>query len=498
MSKTCRRLTTTRALLGLALATCVAGAAGSSVGGAAAAACPTYNPPNALTLAGGTPQSAQLGAPFSDPLQVTLVNTNGCPLTTPLAGIAVTFAAPGGGPSGTFSSSGSNEVLVGTNVSGDATAPQFTANRLAGGYQLVASSDYGSVSFSLVNTASGVAATITPGGSASQSATVGSRYAQPLQATVLDVNGSPIDGATVTFTIGSAGGAAGAGGGASGPGANFDGAGVQVNELTNASGIATSPLFTANATAGRFTATAATVGTNDLASYPLDNIAGKPPTIRINGNAKQSAPVGAAYAKPLQVKVRDGAGRPLQGASVTFTLGAAGTGGAGTASTAGAGFTGGAAQATETTNAAGLATSPRLTANTTAGTFTATVTTTGTSKAARFVLHNRAGKPTAVSAGTAATESTTVGTRFPIRLAVTVTDKYGNPVAGVAVSFSAPARGASGRFGGTKRATTTKTDAKGIAVAPPFVANRTAGGYVVRASVAGRSAAFALVNQPAL
>jgi hypothetical protein len=496
MSKIRCRLTITRVLLMLALVTFVGGAAGFASGRAAAAECPIYNPPNALTLAGGTPQSAQLGMPFSDPLQVTLTNTNGCPITTPLAGIAVTFAAPGSGPSGTFSSSGSNEVLVGTNASGAAAAPEFTANRLAGGYQLVASSDYGSVSFSLVNTASGVAATITPGGSASQSATVGSRYTQPLQATVLDVNGSPIDGATVTFTLGSAGGG-GAGTGASGPGASFDGAGAQVIELTNASGIATSPLFTANSTTGKFTATAATAGTNALASYSLDNLADKPPTINAVGDAKQSALVGSGYAKPLQVKLRDGTGQPLQGASVTFTLGAVGSG-AGTASAAGASFTGGAGQATETTNAAGVATSPRLTANTTAGTFAATATTNGTTTAARFVLHNRAGRPTAVSAGTAATESTTVGTRFPVRLAVTVTDKYGNPVTGVTVDFSAPSRGAGGHFGGKRRTSEAKTDAKGIAVAPPFVANHTAGGYVVRARVAGHAAAFALVNQPSL
>src|SRR5580692_642966 len=105
MSKLGSRQTVTRGLFALALTTCLSGAAGFAIGGAAAAACPTYNPPNALTLTGGTPQSAQLGTPFSEPLQVTLANTNGCPITTPLAGIAVTFAAPGGGPSGTFSSS---------------------------------------------------------------------------------------------------------------------------------------------------------------------------------------------------------------------------------------------------------------------------------------------------------------------------------------------------------------------------------------------------------
>jgi hypothetical protein len=41
-----------------------------------------------------------------------------------------------------------------------------------------------------------------------------------------------------------------------------------------------------------------------------------------------------------------------------------------------------------------------------------------------------------------------------------------------------------------------RTDADGIAIAPPFVANGTPGGYVVTATVAGATgaAAFALVN----
>jgi hypothetical protein len=90
-----------------------------------------------------------------------------------------------------------------------------------------------------------------------------------------------------------------------------------------------------------------------------------------------------------------------------------------------------------------------------------------------------------------------VGTRFPVRLAVTVTDKNGNDVAGVTVRFTAPGHGASGRFNGTTRMVVIRTDAKGVAVAPRFVANRTAGGYVVSARTGGHSAAFALVNLPA-
>ncbi len=114
-----------------------------------------------------------------------------------------------------------------------------------------------------------------------------------------------------------------------------------------------------------------------------------------------------------------------------------------------------------------------------------------------FALHNLPGKPAAVAAGVAATESTAAGARFPVPLAVTVTDKDDNPVAGVTVRFSSPLRGASGDFDGKKHTATATTDAKGVAVAPPFLANHTQGGYVVRATAAGHAAAFALVNQPA-
>jgi protocatechuate 3,4-dioxygenase beta subunit len=546
-------------------------------------------------------------------LQVELQASNGCPVTTQVAGTVITFTAPSSGAGGTFASSGSNTVTVGANSSGGATAPGFTANGAAGSYTVTAASSYGSVAFSLTNTATGIAATITGRTPTSRSATVGSRYAEPLQATVLDANGDPVEDAPVTFTLGTGGGGGGgAGGSAASPGATFDGgagqatvntdssgtatsptltanstagtftatastAGVaepalfslvnvagppptiralaptrqsatvgaryakplavtvldgtgrpvqgatvtfslgpgvggaggggaspsasfpggasQATEVTDASGTATSPAFTANATPGRFSATATTSGTPDAASFALDNLAGRSPTLAVIGASGRSAAVGAHYARPLQVRVRDGSGEPVEGASVTFTLGAGGAGGAGGSSgSAGASFVGGQAQASATTDAAGIATSPRLVANTVAGTFVATATTNGTAAAAGFSLRNLAGAVTAITPGVAASESTATGARFPVRLAVTVTDPHGNPVSGVAVTFTAPARGVSGRFDG-RRTVEVKTDAKGVAVAPPLVANGLAGGYVVRASAGGHSAAFALINQ---
>ena len=157
-----------------------------------------------MTLVAGTPQTATLGSAFATGLQVALSNSDGCPVTSTAAGIPVTFSAPSSGASGVFFASGSNTVVVGADASGAVAAPPFTANTAAGRYTVTASSQYGSLSFSLTNTAAGIPARIVAIPLKSRSARVMSRFPQPLQVTVLDANGNPVAGTTVTFTLGSA------------------------------------------------------------------------------------------------------------------------------------------------------------------------------------------------------------------------------------------------------------------------------------------------------
>ena len=492
---TMRLLAVGLAALGLPLGCLPAAASGDSTSTSSTLTCPTYNPPSTLSLIAGTPQSAKLGLPFDTDLQVALTNPNGCPITTPLAGIAVTFTAPGGGPSGTFSASGANAVLVGTDASGTARASLFTANMLPGGYLVTASSPVGSVTFSLANTASGVPANVVPLAPQSQSATVATRYPAPLQARVLDADGNPVQGAEVTFGLAS-GGATGGNSAGEAAGAIFDGGGSQAEELTNTDGIATSPRFVAGTVAGRFTGTAMVAGIGEPLSFALNNLPDRPPRVSAVGKWPQSTQVGRSYSRPLEVRVLDAPGHPSQGITVTFTLASNSQGSAATG--AGASFPGGLTQANAVTNAHGVATSPRFKANAAAGAFRAIATVAGASNALAFGLRNQAGKPSSISAGAAADESTSVGARFPIPLAVTVADENGNPVPGVLVRFSAPAHGASGTFAHRHRRThtiTVKTNSRGIAVAPAFVANETGGGYVVTATAGDARAAFALVNQ---
>jgi hypothetical protein len=444
---------------------------------AVAAACPSVNRPNMLKIVAGSPQTAQLEKPFQTNLQVTLANSNGCPLTGPLGGFWVDFSAPASGPSGTFASSGTNEVTVGTDANGTATAPEFTANGTAGGYTVHVASDYGAVDLYLTNTASGVATSIAASGQVEQVATVNSQYRQPLQAQVFDLEGRPVQGVSVTFSLGT---------GASGASASFLAGGAQASVLTNASGLATSPAFVANATPGRFTASASVSGVSTVATYTLANHAAI--TTIAASPAAQSATVKRSFAQPLRAQVRDGAGKPIEGTSVTFTLPQAASG------DAGATFLDGSGQATATTDARGRASSPRLVANAVVGHFAATAAVGSTR--ARYRLRNRPGEATTVTAGAASGLSVRTGSRLPIRLAVTIGDAEQNPVAGALVLFAAPAQGPSGHFGAKRRVVRVKTNADGIAVAPPFTANGKPGGYIVTATVAGTRAhaAFALVN----
>jgi len=343
--------------LGAALAGAPAGApalASGAAGGSPAeteasptgtSGCPSSNPPNEMTLVAGTPQTAMVGTAFATVLQVALSNSDGCPVTSAAAGIPVTFSAPAAGASGVFAASASNTAVVGADASGAVAAPPLTANAVAGSYTVTARSQYGSVSFSLANTAAGAPARIVVVPPKTRSASVSSRYPEPLQVRVLDADGDPVAGATVTFTLGSgdAGGCA-TSGAASNAGATFAGPGTQASATTDAGGVASSPPLTANATAGSFTVTAAVSGRQAAAgsggegsgasdgsaapvSFSLSNLAGRPAKLTPGVGATQSTPAGSPFPVRLAVTVTDAQKNPVPGALVTFSAPLAGASG---------------------------------------------------------------------------------------------------------------------------------------------------------------------------
>jgi hypothetical protein len=78
-------------------------------------------------------------------------------------------------------------------------------------------------------------------------------------------------------------------------------------------------------------------------------------------------------------------------------------------------------------------------------------------------------------------QSAILGAAFTTPLAVSVFNANGHPVQGVTVTFTAPAGGASGTFPGGQTSVTVVSDANGLATAPAFTANASAGSNIVTA-----------------
>jgi Bacterial Ig-like domain (group 3)/FG-GAP-like repeat len=105
------------------------------------------------------------------------------------------------------------------------------------------------------------------------------------------------------------------------------------------------------------------------------------------------------------------------------------------------------------------------------------------------------GAVSSITATNGTPQSTVVGTAFPTMLSAIVEDQFGDPISGVTVTFAAPSSGAGGSFASGKT-TTAMTNSLGVATAPAFTANTSAGSYLVNATVSGVStpASFSLSN----
>jgi hypothetical protein len=286
-----------------------------------------------------------------------------------------------------------------------ATSAVFTANGTAGAYTVTASATGTSTpaSFSLTNTA-GAAASIAATSGTPQSATVGTAFALPLVATVLDSGSNPVSGVVVTFT-------------APATGASGTFAGGVNTATTNASGVATSAVFTANGNLGAYTVAATVAGVSTPANFSLTNTVGAGASIAATSGTPQSATVGTAFALPLVATVLDSGSNPVSGVVVTFTAPASGASGT---------FAGGVN--TATTNARGVATSATFTANGTGGgPYTVAATVAGVSTPADFSLTNTGGNYSFYLSGM---EAINGGPNFYALLGSVTIDANGNVLGG--------------------------------------------------------------------
>jgi adhesin/invasin len=511
--------------------------------------------PSVIQATGGTPQSAAITASFSEPLQATVTDSLG----NPLSGITVNFAAPGSGASATLSAPSAV-----TDTRGHASV-NATANSIAGAYSVAASAAgiNGTAAFALTNAATGAASLafvqqpanttagatisavvvrvtdsgnnavsginvtmsaqggggtlggtltvatdttgtatfndlviqttgtyqlraaagsvaalsdpfqITPAAAVNitvfdgdgQSAAVGTAYAAALRASVQDAFANPVAGATVTFTAP-----------ASGAGVTFA---DSTTVTTDALGIATAPLATANQTPGMFQVTATTAGAPQPATFNLTNVAGT-----ANRLAFVQQPTDTPAAQPIApavtVRIQDSFGNPVAMAGVSISV---------QANPLTNRFRATRGLLTAITDPTGLATFPNISI-VAAGAYTLTAEAAGFASTTSSQFNVTAGAAVSIQTSGGTPQSTTVLTPFSQALQATVKDASGNPVSGVTVTFTAPASGASA----TLSAAQATTDARGLA-SITATANALAGSYAVQAAIAGGSSAtFSLTN----
>ena len=305
-----------------------------------------------------------------------------------------------------------------------------------------------------------------------QTARINTTFAAALQAKVTNSQGIGISGVTVMFTAPSQG--------ASG---TFAG-GPSAAAITDASGVATAPAFTANLALGNYNVLATVSGLTGNASFAMTNSVGTPSAMTANaGTTPQSATILTTFANALAVTIRDAGNNPVSGVNITFT--AAGSGPSGV-------FGNNTATFTVLTNASGVASAPFTANGLSGGPYAVSASATGLASV-NFSLTNTAGPPSTVTANPGSTpQSAAINTAFANALAVTVKDAGNNPVAGITVTFSAPGSGVSATFLSSFSAV---TNASGVA-SLNAVANNSGGTYQVTASVSGLSApaSFTLTN----
>ncbi len=402
------------------------------------------------------PVDSAAGAVITPPVTVRLQDSFGNASPTPGVPVTLLLQAP------MRQKSLSGTATRFTDATGVATFADLSVP-LVGQYQLLAeSTGVASATSMTFNIRAGAAATILATGGTPQSAAIATAFPQPLQTTVTDASGNPVTGVTVNFAA---------------PGSGASATLSPSSAVTDASGHA-SVTATANITAGNYVVTATAAGVSSSASFALTNTPSGGSQISFI-QQPTNAPAGAAITPAVVVRLLDGGGNPVSGASVTMSLagGAAALGGTLTVNTGADG------QATFSDLSITKSGTYQLVATSgNASNVSAAFTIRATTSSGLILVYSGNGQTAAA------------GTLYSAPLQALVEDLYQNPIGGASVTFTAPANGASVTFGGSATVT---TDAHGIATSPAMTANSVTGDFQVSAAVAGAAPVlFNLTNLP--
>ncbi|MBL8195857.1 MAG: putative Ig domain-containing protein, partial [Blastocatellia bacterium] len=274
---------------------------------------------------------------------------------------------------------------------------------------------------------------------------------------------------TVTFTLAV---------GTNGASGSFPGNQTTATATTDANGVATSPIVTANGKIGTHNPTAQVAGVGTLANYVLNNIVGDPAGITAVGNSNQTTQVLTQFINPLKALVTDLAGNPVPNATVTFVIGTAVNGASGS-------FTGGVTTIVLTTGPDGTVTTALITANGNLGSYTVTATVNAVATPLTYTLTNLVGNPAGIAVIGTSTQVTNILTPFGNPLQALVTDLAGNPVPNVRVTFTLPTTQPNGTFPGQTSSASVPTNSAGIATSPIITASSQTGTYTATGAADG-------------
>jgi hypothetical protein len=260
--------------------------------------------PATITVTGGSPQTANIGANFSQFLTVTVRDS----FNNPAPGLTIEYLAPAAGASVVFPAGNTNT----TNALGQASV-QVRANYFVGGPYIVnarvvsapaVTTSPGNPGFSLTNALPATGASLTLAGGSPQTTQAYALFGQNLQASVTFA-GNPVGGVTVTFVAPPVNG---------GPSVTFPSGS---SATTNAGGIA-SLQVRANGNVGPsylVTATAASVAGS--ATFQLTNTLPGGLALSIISGNNQSINAGSNFGQPLVVRLTSG-GNPVGGVTITY------------------------------------------------------------------------------------------------------------------------------------------------------------------------------------
>jgi hypothetical protein len=340
---------------------------------------------------------------------------------------------------------------------------QAVANFVSGTYNVDVTVDDVPIagSFALTNLADVPAAIRVIDGSDRQAAKVGTPFARPLTAKVVDAYENPVPNVKVSILV---------------PGTQPSATLGASAATTDAKG-SVSFSATAGPTAGAYLATAVVEGTAFKADYALENTTLSPVVVRTESGSPQSATVDKAFGARLVVVVtRDN--QPLANTAVSFAAPSQGP-------------TAKLSALSVTTDNSGHADVGAI-AGTKAGLADVLAFVPNGEQPAHFALTSTAGAAAKVTADALSTpQNAQSGTSFASPLRVLVTDAFGNPVSGATVTFTAPTTAPSAALGQTS----VVSDASGYATTTAGALG-TAGTYTVTASAAGATgnATFDLGN----